>query len=28
VAVTESGPLVLTRHEGWSPVDEPVLAAA
>jgi methionyl aminopeptidase len=28
VAVTEDGPLVLTRHEGWSPVDEPVLAAA
>jgi methionyl aminopeptidase len=28
VAVTEDGPLVLTRHDGWSPVDEPVLAAA
>ena len=28
IAVTEDGPLVLTRHEGWSPVDEPVLAAA
>ncbi len=26
VAVTEAGPLVLTRHEGWSPVDEPVAA--
>ena len=23
VAVTEYGPLVLTRHDGWSPVDEP-----
>ena len=28
VAVTEDGPLVLTRHDGWSPVDEPVAAAA
>jgi methionyl aminopeptidase len=26
VAVTESGPLVLTRHDGWSPVDEPIAA--
>jgi methionyl aminopeptidase len=26
VAITESGPLVLTRHQGWSPVDEPVAA--
>jgi methionyl aminopeptidase len=24
VAVTEDGPLVLTRHEGWSPVDDVV----
>jgi methionyl aminopeptidase len=27
VAVTEAGPLVLTRHEGWSPVDDTVVAA-
>ena len=24
VAVTDDGPLVLTRHEGWSPVDDEV----
>jgi methionyl aminopeptidase len=28
VAVTEDGPLVLTRHEGWSPVDDTVAVAA
>ncbi len=24
VAVTDDGPLILTRHEGWSPVDDEV----
>ena len=24
IAVTDDGPLILTRHEGWSPVDDEV----
>ena len=28
VAVTDDGPLVLTRHEGWSPVDDEVGTSA
>ena len=28
VAVTDDGPLILTRHEGWSPVDDEIGARA
>jgi methionyl aminopeptidase len=28
IAITPDGPFIVTRHEGWSPVDDPVVAAA
>ena len=24
IAITPNGPRIVTRHEGWSPVDDPV----